>query len=66
MGGTSSIHERNEKSYSTFVGNPEGKRPPGRCRRRWEYNIRMVKVKLSLSLTKHYAMRRIHYSISAP
>jgi hypothetical protein len=24
-----------------FVGNPEGKRPLGRPRRRWEYNIKM-------------------------
>jgi hypothetical protein len=27
--------------YKVLVGNPEGKRPLGRPRRRWEYNIRM-------------------------
>jgi hypothetical protein len=27
--------------YSIFVGKPEGKRPLGRPRRRWEDNIRM-------------------------
>jgi hypothetical protein len=28
-------------AYKIFVGKPEGKRPPGRRRRRWEDNIRM-------------------------
>jgi hypothetical protein len=27
--------------YRVSVGKPEGKRPLGRPRRRWEYNIRM-------------------------
>jgi hypothetical protein len=27
--------------YRVLVGKPEGKRPLGRPRRRWEYNIRM-------------------------
>jgi hypothetical protein len=27
--------------YRIFVGNPEGKRPLGRPRRRWEDNIKM-------------------------
>jgi hypothetical protein len=27
--------------YRVFVGRPEGKRPLGRPRRRWEYNIKM-------------------------
>jgi len=27
--------------YRVFVGKPEGKRPHGRCRRRWEDNIKM-------------------------
>jgi hypothetical protein len=27
--------------YRVLVGNPEGKRPPGRPRRRWEDGIRM-------------------------
>jgi len=26
--------------YSVLVGKPEGKRPPGRPRRRWEDNIK--------------------------
>jgi hypothetical protein len=29
------------KAYSISVGKPEGKRPLGRRRHRWEYNIRM-------------------------
>jgi hypothetical protein len=28
-------------AYKVLVGKPEGKRPPGRSRRRWEANIRM-------------------------
>jgi hypothetical protein len=28
-------------AYRVLVGKPEGKRPPGRPRRRWEYNIKM-------------------------
>jgi 3-oxoacyl-ACP reductase-like protein len=28
-------------AYRVLVGKPEGKRPLGRSRRRWEYNIRM-------------------------
>jgi len=27
--------------YRVLVGKPEGRRPPGRPRRRWENNIRM-------------------------
>jgi hypothetical protein len=27
--------------YRVLVGKPEGKRPLGRPRRRWEYNIKM-------------------------
>jgi hypothetical protein len=30
------------KAYRIFVGKPEGKRPFGKPRRRWECNIRMV------------------------
>jgi hypothetical protein len=29
------------KVYNVLVGKPEGKRPPGRPRRRWEDGIRM-------------------------
>jgi hypothetical protein len=28
-------------AYRIFVGRPEGKRPLGRCRRRWKNNIKM-------------------------
>jgi hypothetical protein len=33
--------ERREKVYKVLVGKPEGKRPLGRPRRRWEDVIRM-------------------------
>jgi hypothetical protein len=29
-------------AYEVCVGKPEGKRPPGRPRRRWENNIRTL------------------------
>jgi hypothetical protein len=28
--------------YRVWWGKPEGKRPPGRPRRRWDHNIKMV------------------------
>jgi hypothetical protein len=31
----------NRKVYTVLVGKPEGKRPLGRTKRRWEYAIRM-------------------------
>jgi hypothetical protein len=33
--------EEDRKVYRVLVGNPEGKRPLGRPRRRWEDGIRM-------------------------
>jgi len=35
------MHGRCERCYKTLVGKPEGKRPLGRPRHRWEDNIRM-------------------------
>jgi hypothetical protein len=37
--GSTNGEKRN--AYRILVGNPEGKRPVGRPRRRWEDNIRM-------------------------
>jgi hypothetical protein len=34
-----------KNSYKSLVGKPEGKRPPGKCKRRWEDNIK-VDIKL--------------------
>jgi hypothetical protein len=39
VGGTCGTHEREE--YRVLMGKPEGKRPLGRPRRRWEDGIRM-------------------------
>jgi hypothetical protein len=33
--------EEGRGAYRVLVGRPEGKRPLGRPRRRWEYNIKM-------------------------
>jgi hypothetical protein len=41
MGGTCSTHGVKRNAYRIFVGKPEGKRPLGRPRRRWEDSIRM-------------------------
>jgi hypothetical protein len=41
MGGTCSTDGDERDVYSVLVGKPEGKRPLGRTRRRWEVNIRM-------------------------
>jgi hypothetical protein len=40
MGKEYSMHKR-RNVYRDFVGNPEGERPLGRPRHRWENNIEM-------------------------
>jgi hypothetical protein len=39
VGGTCGTH--GSGAYRVLVGGPEGKRPLGRPRRRWEYNIKL-------------------------
>jgi hypothetical protein len=41
VGGACGTHGRGDKVYKVLVGKPEGKRPLGRPRRRWEDGIRM-------------------------
>jgi len=41
MGGVFSMYGGVERLYRALVGKPEGKRPLGRPRRRWEDNIKM-------------------------
>jgi hypothetical protein len=41
VGGACGTHGRGEKMYKVLLGKPEGKRPFGRPRRRWEDGIRM-------------------------
>jgi hypothetical protein len=41
MGGPCSTSGEKRNAYRLLVGNPEGKRPLGRPRRRWVVNIRM-------------------------
>jgi hypothetical protein len=41
VGRACGTHGRGEKAYKVLVGKPEGKRPLGRPRRRWEDGIRM-------------------------
>jgi hypothetical protein len=35
------MHEEKRNAYRILVGKPEGERPLGRPRRRWEVNIKM-------------------------
>ena len=41
MGGACSVHGGGRGIYRVLVGKPEGKRPLGRSRHRWEDNIKM-------------------------
>jgi hypothetical protein len=41
MGGACGEHGGGEGAYNILVGRPEGKRPLGRPRRRWEDNIKV-------------------------
>jgi hypothetical protein len=41
MSGPCSTNGEKRNAYRLLVGNPEGKRPLGRPRRRWVDNIRM-------------------------
>jgi hypothetical protein len=41
MGGACSAHGGDVKCVQNFFGKPEGKRPLGRPRRRWEDNIKI-------------------------
>jgi len=41
MGWTCGMHGEGRGAYRVLVGRPEGKRPLGRPRRRWENNIKM-------------------------
>jgi hypothetical protein len=40
MGGACSAYWEEEGAYRVLVGKPEGRRPLGRPRRRWEDNIK--------------------------
>jgi hypothetical protein len=41
MGGACSIIEEGRDVYRVLVGQPEGKRPLGRIRRKWEDKVKM-------------------------
>ena len=42
MGGACSAYGEKRGVYMVLAGKPEGKRPLGRPRRRWEFNIKIV------------------------
>ena len=41
MGAACSMYGARRGAYRVLVGKPEGKRPPGKPRRRWKDNIKM-------------------------
>jgi hypothetical protein len=41
VSGICSTHGEGKRAYRVLVGRPEGKRPLGRLRHRWEDNIKM-------------------------
>ena len=41
MGGASSMYGERSGAHRVLIGKPEGKRPHGRPRRRWEDNVKM-------------------------
>jgi len=41
MGGACSVYRERRGVYKVLVGKPEGKRPLGSTRHRWEDNIKM-------------------------
>jgi hypothetical protein len=42
MGGACGTYGERRRVYRLLVGKPEGKRPLGKCRHRWEENIKMI------------------------
>ena len=44
--------------YRVLVGKPEGKRPLGRPRRRWEDNINLLKTKCNLLYIRNQSVPR--------
>jgi hypothetical protein len=47
--------------YRLLVGKPEGKRPLGRPRRRWIYNIKMDLLEIGLSVVNWTGMAQYRY-----
>jgi hypothetical protein len=46
MKGAGHVTRMQKSAYRLIVGNPEGKRPPGRPRRRWVDNIKVDVVEI--------------------
>jgi hypothetical protein len=59
LGGASSEHGKDEKSFPHLVGQPEGKRPIARPRRRWEDNIKIHLGKIVFGMYSGFIWFRI-------
>jgi hypothetical protein len=64
VGGTCSTQWRDV--YRVLVGRPEGKRPLGRSRRRWEDNIKMEIREIGIDGANwiQLAQDRVHWRVS--
>jgi hypothetical protein len=51
MGGASSAYGEGSGLYRVLVGKPEGRRPLGRSRRRWEDNIKIDLLEVGYGIT---------------
>jgi hypothetical protein len=63
MGGTCGTYGDGKGVYRVLVGRPEGKRPLGRPRHRWEDNIKMNLREIGLDRAKwiRLARDRVHW-----
>jgi hypothetical protein len=59
MGGECSEYGVKRGVYRVLAGKPDGKRPLGGPRRRWEYNIKMDLMKLDMRLWNGSSWLRI-------
>jgi hypothetical protein len=53
--------EEKRKVYRLFAGESEGKRPPGRPRRRWIDNIKMDLLEVGLSIVNWIVLAQDKY-----
>jgi hypothetical protein len=59
VGGTCGTHGEERNVQRVLVGKPEGKRPLGRPRRRWEDGIRMDLMEMAWGVWSESSWRRI-------
>jgi hypothetical protein len=61
VGGTCGTNGKKRNLYRLLVGKPEGKRPLGRPRRGWIYNIKMDLLEIGLSVVDWIGLGQDRY-----